>query len=681
MRVPFLVASLLLLGSSVARAEGALENVSVVVSRRAAESLACTSPKASLYLQGTLRDIAERRWGMVTTSLQSDTADLIADAVYESVRTGQSDVFASFEGHDETTCASPLSREIITDVDRCVHRPLAERRRDPACALAAAVRGALDGDVPTARLNMADLIAVSTFDGVYTGAHLSEGQKDRLFEHVATELRAAMTAPPVDDGPDEDDPRARAESSELDPACQDGDLLRALSDAALDPHARFCAATRPDMLDDTVAVKITGPSGEVRTTTLAGLLHGIARTHGAAAPEVAEAILCEAPLAVADRPDCTGGAFRSPRGGTFKLTIAETTWNLVVANGHAKAEAPRGGRSRALGAVIEGAQHALGARARLGALVRDQLGEEPPADAVRELAIAGLRARRLAATFRGEEHRADILGPIEALYGDLACDAPRTPLERIRCIPQAPRLRKLVIAAEDGRIRELASRVSMLLTPRASTCSARAGARLLAGFAANIPDVQSSAHDDAIALEQLHGAAAELGRCTPDESDPRFSLSIVPSPALRFSWNGAYYNAWGSDGFRIVPSLDMLSARLRLSPAASGVRVAAILSAVDLFAPFGELAMRRSDLHYDRQNMLWLDAVRPRLDVAFGVPAIARHFRFVAGLAMRTVAPYRGGDGKPANSATYLTVGTSGGATAESFASYVEYSLGAKYLF
>ena len=670
---------MLVLGAGVARAEGSLENVSVVVARHAAESLACASPKASGYLQGTLRDIAERRWGMVTTSLQSDTADLVADAVYESVHGGYADPFTPLEPRPEGVCTSPLSRQIATAVDACVHRPLADRRRDPACSLAAAVRGALDGDLPTARLNVADLIAVSTFDGVYTGAHLGEAQKDRLFEHVATELRAAMAAPPTDDAPDADDPRTPF--AELEPSCEDGDLLRALSDAATDPHARFCAATRPDMRGDTVAVKIAGPGGDTRTTTLAGLLHGITRRDAATTSEIAETILCEAPLATADRPDCTGGVFRSARAGTFKLTVAETTWNLVVAGGHAKVEAPKAGSSLALAAVIEGAQHALGAQSRLGALVREQLGEEPPADAVRELAIAGLRARRLAATFRGEEHRADILGPIEALYGDLACASPRTPLERIRCIPQEPRLRKLVIAAEDGRIRELASLVSMLLTPREPTCSARAGARLLAGFAANIPDVQSSAHDDAIALEQLHGAAAELGRCTPDETDPRFALSVVPSPALRFSWNGAYYNAWGSDGFRIVPSLDVLSARFRLSPAASGVRVAAIVSAVDLFAPFGELAMRRSDLHYDRQNVLWLDAVRPRLDVAFGVPAIARHFRLVAGVAMRTVAPYRGGDGKPANAATYLTVGTSGGAAAESFASYVEYSLGAKYLF
>jgi hypothetical protein len=225
--------------------------------------------------------------------------------------------------------------------------------------------------------------------------------------------------------------------------------------------------------------------------------------------------------------------------------------------------------------------------------------------------------------------------------------------------------------------------VAALVGPRdRSTCTGLSSGRLLEAIAANVPDVGDREDYDALGLEQLRGASRDLAQCSPGErDDAAFRFSLLPTPGIRFSWNSAYYNAFGGDGFRVVPSLDVVSARLRLTPASSRVRVALGVSVLDILAPLSELAMRRSDLRYDRQEVLWLDVLRPRLDLTFGIPAVSRNLFLTGGFSLRTVAPYRGGIGKPTTTATYLAVGTPGGAASESFASYVEYNLGMKYVF
>jgi hypothetical protein len=263
----------------------------------------------------------------------------------------------------------------------------------------------------------------------------------------------------------------------------------------------------------------------------------------------------------------------------------------------------------------------------------------------------------------------------------MSCAAPRTNLERMHCAATGS-LRATIIAAEDNHLRELASRVASLVGPRdRSSCVAPSSAGLLEAFAANVPETHP--HEDAWAgVEQIRGAAREVATCqVASAPDPVFKFSLIPSPAVRASWNSAYFNAFGGDGFRVVPSLDFVSARLRLTPPSSKARVSLGVSVFDPLAPLAELAMRRSDLNYDRQELVWLDAIRPRLDLQFSAPSISRHVFLTGGFGLRTVAPYRGGRGLTPHTATYLAIGTPGGAAAQAFASYVEYNLGVKYAF
>lgn len=722
----------------------ALDRVSTEGAHLAATHLACGSPRARRYLRRTLRSMELRRWGLITKNLNDDTIDLVADAVYAAASSGRSDpnvdVLRKFVDSpdaprpgacDEEAVRRTLDRAdeepIETDVDRCTRRPLVERRRDPACALAAAVRAGLDGDVATAQINVADAIAATTFDVLYTGKALNEPQKDALFEHVAYELREVLTTEANDETIDTDVLRAFSHM-DLDTIrswrCPDADLVKDLAEGARDPQDAFCSATRADLETEKVAVTLATPSGETRTLNLTGLLHAVStaahqashdgEAEGARQPHkeeedrdahAAEALLCSLPLAAKDKPllDCERGALRVAKAATFKLTVGSATWNLVVTPpGRVKVESPS---HLGLAALVDGSLEALHLRANIASLIHDKLlGDEPTAESLRELATVALRLRRVALALddsvTSSDAHAYILAPLEALPALLPKFGPNTEpslshdhrcgaadasvVDRMRCAASGS-LRRIIIAAEDGQVSDLASRVASLVGPRpARTCTGLAGARLLEAFASAVPDAHGGPDDPharALASEQIHSAAEELGRCAPGERDPAFRVSLYPVPGVRFSWNSAYVNAFGADGFRVVPSLDFVSARLRLSGPSSPVRVGLMASVFDLAAPLSELAMRDGTKQYDRQEMVWLDAIRPRLDFSFGVPSIARHLFVSGGFALRTVAPYRGGGGKPSSTMTYLAVGTPGGATAESFASFIEYSLALRYAF
>ena len=718
--------SLLLAPASARAAEPGLENISEGAARGAAERIACTSPQARRYLRHTLRDLEARRWGTMTASLQGDTVDLVADAVYAAASPGDhpGDVLRRFIGDSRGECrpegrsaarrtlAQPDEVAPETEVDRCTRRPLRERRHDPACALAASVRSALDGDVATASAHVADVIAAATFDSIYFGKTLSEAQIDALYEHIAYELRELLL---IENEETIDADVLHAFSNiNLDGVrssrCKDGDLLKDLAEGTVDAQDAFCSATRADLQTEKVAVVLTAPSGEQRKLNLTGILNIAIPVARQASPDrdvrVAEAILCELPLAPADRAlaDCSTGALKATKPGTFKLEIGTASWTIFT-----NPKEPRlrveSANHIGLASLVDGAVESLRIRADIGSLVRDKLlGEEPSAENLRELAGVALRLRRVAraldeAVLASGRH-AIILGPLEALptlfprgpdAKTVPCEAATKPLDKLRCAASGP-LRRLIIDAEDGHVRELASAVTSLVSPHdRSTCNGVASGRILEAFAANVPDVGDREDYDALGLEQLRGAAHDVAQCSPSErDDAAFKLSLVPTPGLRLSWNGAYLNAFGGDGFRVAPSLDVVSARLRLTPAASSVRIGLGVSILDVLAPLTELAMRRSDLRYDRQELLWLDVLRPRLDLTFGVPSVSRHLFLSAGFALRTVAPYRGGgagnrpenrESKPSSTATYLAVGTPGGAAAESFASYVEYNLGVKYVF
>lgn len=305
--------------------------------------------------------------------------------------------------------------------------------------------------------------------------------------------------------------------------------------------------------------------------------------------------------------------------------------------------------------------------------------------------------------------RAALLGEVDAQRKLRDRGAPPRPSEAKEEAPSetAPlsseALRPLLAAAESGAARELATRAAALWIPNdePAPCSRHGTyARFLAALVAQMPDdgARSEGHD-AFAAQQLRPAALEFVRChaasgveraATSEGPLGISLDWRPSPALRVSWNGAYKNATG-DGWRILPSLDVLVARVRFTPRAANGYAGLQMSLVDLMAPFMELAFRRQDLVYDNEANLWLEVIKPRVELTVGAPAVTHRVLLSAGMSLRTVAPFNGGKifdaTKPAgNRATYITIWPSDPAgqdqrAIDGFSSFLEFSLGAKYVF
>jgi hypothetical protein len=260
-------------------------------------------------------------------------------------------------------------------------------------------------------------------------------------------------------------------------------------------------------------------------------------------------------------------------------------------------------------------------------------------------------------------------------------------------------VRSILSAAEVGRAREIASRAAALWVPGddGPTCSARGSyGRLAAALAAQVPDEPAP---DPMTTHQLRGALLEIVRCNATSGVERaatsegplgLSLDWRPSPAVRLSFNSGYKNALG-DGWRIVPSIDVLIARVRFTPRASNAYAGLQMSLVDLTAPLMELVLRRSDLTYDNEGNLWLEVLKPRVELTFGVPAATHRVLLSMGMSLRTVAPFQGAKiydpSRPiANRATYITVWPSDPAgqdqrAVDGFSSFLEYNMGAKYVF
>ena len=708
----------------------------------AALRIACSSEKARRYYAGTLRDLEQRRWGLLRSSIADDTIALAGDAVYDAARRGHGDgeAFARFIGASRapdkcTTSELEGARRALAESDRaldatavsaCASRPIAERREDPACALALAARSALDGDEDLAREHLADLVATLTFDRVYDGKVLSSPQRDELFRRMALSLRAVIVTADDDDPTIFDDVTHAFGAIDLDEVhpgrCKDGELVKDLAHASLSSQDAFCLATRPDLDLTKVAAKLTGPTGEAHVSDLEELVHitqaferGIAEDGAAHAhPEerderIAEALLCSVPLTSAETAyaDCTTGAARSTKAGTFKLTIGGESWDIAVSGRGAATRLVVTSSTRAsVSTVIAGGLEALHVRSNIEALVGDELlGEEPAPEAVRELAAASLRLRRVAAALdrvpveSNDDYFMALIDALPAIAHQVkpssrpgpkaggaapppdTCAAPSTAFDRIRCVTRhRGALRPLLVAAEQQRVRDLALRAGAAFVPSDDPrpCGSGSYGRLFTAVAAQLPE-EGEAAPDALAAQQLRSAAGELSRCEGAHASSSLDTGLewIPSPALRASWNSAYVNAWGGDGFRVAPSLDALIARVRLTPRASRSYVGLQGSVVDLFAPLSELAMRRGDLRYDGQSRLFIELLRPRVEVTVGLPALSRHVLLSGGFSLRTVAPFRGADGV----ARYRPVWSKAAEASEGFAGFIEYNLGAKYVF
>jgi hypothetical protein len=278
------------------------------------------------------------------------------------------------------------------------------------------------------------------------------------------------------------------------------------------------------------------------------------------------------------------------------------------------------------------------------------------------------------------------------------------PCARLRRIDELTRprgdLRDVAILAARGDTRELAVRTMSQVFARESvtleTCrpgNAPYGAFFTA-FVAYVLDEQTTGDQLTLSREAFRSAAVDVARCTNAAGIERvsrhelgrFSLDIVPTFALRFSWNQAYRNELGSDGYRFTPSLDVLTARIRITGRDSIYYSGIELSLVDLLAPVSELALRRVDVAYDDQSNLWLELLRPRIDVNFGLPMATEHVFVSAGTSVRTAAPFAGARGDAGATPTpghftYLALGSGDARVSSTYAAFFELNLAVKYIF
>lgn len=716
-----------------------LDAISSTTAATAAAALACERPAARRYLSPTLRDLAGRRWGALPGTLEEDVLALSADAVHAAATRGDAkgDALAQLLRNEARVCsdtevraarAAVFSTPAAADVgavERCEALPLVGRRGEPACSLALAARAALAHDAGEARAYLTELVVAAAFDQLYTGNVLSKEEKDDLFEGISYALREAILA----DNErlvtvDEDVARAFAgmDLEDVDPAdCEDISLVRDLEHGIVDAQDAFCSSTRADLDPSKVVVTIGAAGGNPSKTDLEGAIRvvvGEANAAHADAPGaeeaglgdelVAEALLCGFPLGPDDRAviSCAAGPATSRKSGTFKITIGSESWQIAVSPGKGRANvrvtSPEG---LSLASVFAGAREALRLQSNVRALVRERfLGVEPAPSALRELTATALRVRRLARLVDDVDassgQRSYLLGMLDALDrlapraasgpgGAPRCTADAPAIDRVLCAARGP-ARTLLAAAEEGDARGIAVRVTALLASpaRPRSCSADGALRLMSALTTYVP---SERPDDAavrdLAAAELKAAARELEDCrsSPRGDHSLVALSLVPSVAVRASWNSAYVNAVGSDGFRVVPSLDVGSVRVRLSPRDATLGLGLRASLLDVLAPITELSMRRGDLAYDRQNAVWLELLRPRIEASLELRPVSRKLALVVGASMRTVAPFVGAIDpaapKSANAATYLTPLSSAPVVSERFASFVETNLGVAYTF
>jgi hypothetical protein len=247
-------------------------------------------------------------------------------------------------------------------------------------------------------------------------------------------------------------------------------------------------------------------------------------------------------------------------------------------------------------------------------------------------------------------------------------------------------------ALDRGQARALTIRVASLVAPpptATAACTPGRYGQVLRAFAAFVADDErgNEKNVDPFAEAQLRTAVQEVDECSPSEnaSSSRVTIELLPSLGARASWNSAYINAWGSDGFRVLPTLDTLGARIPLAPRSWPTQVALRASLVDLLAPFTEMAMRRADVTYEAKSAGLLEFLKPRFDVLLVSPSLAPHLFVSGGVSLRTVAPFLGSDDasaqRPPNRARYIPVWSGRTEASAGLGRFLEANLAAGYTF
>ena len=191
----------------------------------------------------------------------------------------------------------------------------------------------------------------------------------------------------------------------------------------------------------------------------------------------------------------------------------------------------------------------------------------------------------------------------------------------------------------------------------------------------------------ASAVRDVTACASSGARASGGGETRLVTFDLLPTPGLRVAYSTGFTNGVGGDGLRVLPSLEWLAARVRLSGPGARAYVGLQGTLLDPVAPLAELAMRRADLVFDNRGLAWLDVLRPRLEIAFGVPAFGDHVLLTAGASLRAAAPFFGGKTfnplapPQTDRMIYLTPFHADPRARDDFGRFVEVGAGARYVF
>jgi hypothetical protein len=116
---------------------------------------------------------------------------------------------------------------------------------------------------------------------------------------------------------------------------------------------------------------------------------------------------------------------------------------------------------------------------------------------------------------------------------------------------------------------------------------------------------------------------------------------LIPSGTLRASWSASYQDEDSRHtGLRVMPTVDMLSIRQRISYGESPVYIGGVISLIDLLAPVTELVSRDANLKYANKGLVLAELIQPRIAAIFAVPDLSKHTVLTLGASMRGAAPF-----------------------------------------
>jgi hypothetical protein len=198
------------------------------------------------------------------------------------------------------------------------------------------------------------------------------------------------------------------------------------------------------------------------------------------------------------------------------------------------------------------------------------------------------------------------------------------------------RLGSLLTLAFRGNHRELAVEfLRLALDLRAEGGKARPHETFFVSVVAYMLDDPQAGTVD-VTRSAFRAATRELLATAPRKGVPRggaLAASLWPRLALRGSFNEHYRSEGERDGYRQIAAIEWPNVMLGFEE-----HVGLELSVLDLAAPLAEIAVRPPGT-WDRQQLLLLDAVRPRLGLYLAVPELTSRLAASIGAGVRLVAP------------------------------------------